>query len=154
MKLFHYIHAIDDSECLAFTTSPDPIAIDHYNKSFQLSETDLIKYRIYIKYIDCCTLGDNNTLQYDYMKILSKKLNQLSLKITKTIIDLRKLLVEASALNKLTVVTEIVQTIKALNEFRNNDFSGIKDITQIENITCPELHIDYNKYYESKIYEI
>jgi hypothetical protein len=88
------------------------------------------------------------------MKILSKKLNQLSLKITKTIIDLRKLLVEASALNKLTVVTEIVQTIKALNEFRNNDFSGIKDITQIENITCPELHIDYNKYYESKIYEI
>jgi len=154
MELYYYIHTIDNSELLAFTTSPVEVPINQYKRGVQLSETDLEKYKQYIKYIDCCTLSNDNTLHCDYIKILSKRLEQLNFDIAQATNNLRKLLVEAAALNKPIVVNEIAQTIKTLNEFLSSDFSSITDITQIENITCPELHINYNKYYESKIYEI
>lgn len=153
MKLFYYIHNIDRSSNLAFTTSAEPIE-KIGNTWIELSEKDLEKYRLYIKYINCCTLGSDGELKCDYIQVLSEKLAELDSNIKNKTRELRLLLLEASAMNNKSVVAEIAEVIKSLNEFIKGDFSGITDIDQIENITCAELHINYTRYYESEIYGI
>ena len=153
MRLHYYIHNIDSSEDLVFTTSPQPIKKSG-NQWIELSESDLEKYRSHIKYIQYCTIDADGELKYDYIQILSEKLAEIDNKIKKKTKQLRMLLLEASTLNNQLVVAEIADVIKTLNEFTKGDFSNVTDVVQIENITCAELHIDYVNYYESEIYKI
>lgn len=153
MKLYYYIHNIDASADLAFTTSAEPIKRSG-NTWIELSETDLEKYRLHIKYINYCAIGADGDLKCDYIQVLSQKLSELDSNVKNKIKQLRMLLLEATAMDNKLVVAEIAGVIKSLNEFIKGDFSGITDIDQIENITCAELHIDYVEYYESEIYGI
>lgn len=152
MRLYHYIHTINKSEDLAFTTSPKELSTQ--GKRIKLSKKDLQKYRLHIKYIDCCTLDKDLELTYDEIKVLAKRLSELNIAVAECKKKLRQTLVEAAAVGKTEIANDISQTIKSLNEFINSDFSSITNIQDIDTLTCPELHIDYEQYYTNKIYGV
>lgn len=152
MRLYHYIHTVDKSEDLAFTTSAKKLSAR--GRRIQLTKKDMQKYRLHIKYIDCCSLDKDLELEYDEIKVLAKRLDELSRDIDFTERRLRQTVVEAAAVGKTDLANDISQTIKSLNEFINSDFSNISDIQEIDTLTCPELHIDYEQYYTNKIYGV
>jgi hypothetical protein len=120
-----------------------------------LSDSDYDQYKIHIKYIDCCFLNENKKLEVDSVKVLSKKLQRLTFDIDDKVGKLRKLVQEASMLDNKEVAKEIAGVIKSMNSFLSkSDFSNITDINDIEQITCPELNINYDKYFSDKIYGI
>lgn len=152
MRLYHYIHTVDKSEDLAFTTSAKKLSAR--GRRIQLTKKDLQKYRLHIKYIDCCTLDKDLELAYDEIKVLAKRLSELNAAVAECKRTLRQTLVEAAAVGKTELASDISQTIKSLNEFINSDFSNITNIQDIDTLTCPELHIDYEQYYTNKIYGV
>jgi len=93
-------------------------------------------------------------LTYDKIKVLAKRLNELNFDIEVRKRELRKMVVEASALGKDDIVNCILETIESLNTFINSDFSNITNIQEIDTLTCPELHIDYEQHYGNKIYGV
>lgn len=152
MEFYHYIHESPETGNLIFTTSPKKLIISETH--VELDKKDIEKYRLHIKYINCCFFDENGSLSYDYIKVLSQKLNSLNATIDYNIIKLRELVVEAIGLEKQECAKEIAESIKALKDFANDDFSGIKDIQEIDTLTCPELNIDFIRHYASKIYGI
>ena len=153
MKLYHYIHTQEETGNVVYTVSPAKLT--NINNYIELTEDDLQKYELHIRYIEYCSLSSTGELTYDSVKVLSSKLERLSFDINIKVTELRSILVEATAANKVDIVNEISQTIKELMKFINNsDFSGITDIRQIDTITCPELHIDYDLHYRNKIYGV
>jgi len=64
------------------------------------------------------------------------------------------MLTEASALGRNDLVEEIVRTIKEVNYFTSSDFSSLKSVSDIENLVCPELTLDYEGLYSEKLYGI
>lgn len=152
MKLYYYIHKCDDTDKLVFTTSCKKITME--SQCIELSQAETQEYSLHIKYIDCCELDKNSKLVSDPVLVLAQRLECLTIGIHRRILELRKLIVEASALNNTDVIQEIIQTITALDDFINEDFSSIKTIKEIDTLTCPELDIDFPQHYASKIYRI
>lgn len=152
MRLYHYIHTLNKSEDLAFTTSAKKLS--SRGRRIQLTKKDMQKYRLHIKYIDCCSLDKDLELVYDEIKVLAKRLDELNRDIEACKQRLRQTVVEAAAVGKNDLANDISQTIKSLNEFIHGDFSNITDIQEIDTLTCPELHIDYEQYYTNKIYGV
>lgn len=124
------------------------------SQCIELSQAEIQKYNLHIKYIDCCELDENNKFSYDPVLVLAQKLEYLTRRVRCGILELRKLIVEASAFNNTEVINEIAQTITTLNDFINEDFSSIKKIKEIDTLTCPELEIDFQQHYANKIYRI
>jgi hypothetical protein len=152
MEFYHYIHKSPDTGNLMFTTSPKKLIISETH--IELGKKDIEKYRLHIKYINCCFFDENGSLSYDHIKVLSQKLYNLSIDVDQYIRKLRELVVEAIGLEKQECAKEIAESIKSLSDFVNDDFSGIKDIQEIDTLTCPELNIDFIRHYASKIYGI
>jgi len=152
MRLYHYIHKLNKTQNLAFTTSAKKPSTR--GKCLLLTKKTLKKYRLHIKYIDCCNLDEDLVLTYDKIKVLAKRLNELNFDIEVRKRELRKMVVEASALGKDDIVNCILETIESLNTFINSDFSNITNIQEIDTLTCPELHIDYEQHYGNKIYGV
>lgn len=152
MEFYHYIHESPETGNLMFTTSPKKLIISETH--IELDKKDIEKYRLHIKYINCCFFDENESLSYDYIKVLSQKLRSLNAAVDYNIIKLRELVVEAIGLEKRECAKEIAESIKSLSDFANDDFSGIRDIQEIDTLTCPELNIDFIKHYASKIYRI
>lgn len=148
MKLYNYIEKEIDGS-LVFTQSPSPLEREYV---FEIEEID--KYIEHIKYIDCCYLDENNKLEIDLVKVLGKRLVDLEFLSKTKIQELRRMLTEASALGRNDLVEEIVQTIKEVNSFTDSDFSSLKNISEIENVVCPELTLDYEGLYSEKLYGI
>ncbi len=152
MEFYYYIHESPETGNLMFTTSPKKLIISETH--IELDKKDIEKYRLHIKYINCCFFDENGLLSYDYIRVLSEKLHSLNTAVDYNIKKLRELVVEAIGLEKQECAKEIAESIKSLSDFANDDFSGIKDIQEIDTLTCPELHIDFIRHYESKIYGI
>lgn len=152
MRLYHYIHKLNKTENLALTTSAKKPSTQ--GECLLLTKKTLKKYRLHIKYIDCCSLDKDLVLTYDKIKVLAKRLNELNFDIEVRKRELRKMVVEASAFGKADIVNCISETIESLNTFINSDFSNITNIQEIDTLTCPELHIDYEQHYGSKIYGV
>ncbi len=157
--MFNYIEQFKDGS-LAITSAENPIDADseYFNpdvkKRIELSENDLNKYSAEIDYIDCCFLDERDKLIIDTTKLLSKKLQNLMLRVDERCVHLRSLIQEAGVMDKKEVAQEIAGVIKTLRAFIENDFSNIKTVNEIEQITCPELNIDYDRYFSNKIYGI
>mgnify|MGYP003648368037 FL=1 len=152
MEFYHYIHESPETGNLIFTTSPKKLIISETH--VELDKKDIEKYRLHIKYINCCFFDENESLSYNYIKVLAQKLNNLNAVVDYNIKKLRELIVEAIGLEKQECAKEIAESIKSLSDFIHDDFSGIKDIQEIDTLTCPELNIDFIKHYASKIYGI
>jgi hypothetical protein len=152
MEFYHYIHESPETGNLIFTTSPKKLIISETH--VELDKKDIEKYRLHIKYINCCFFDENESLSYNYIKVLSEKLHSLNIAVDYNIKKLRELVVEAIGLEKQECAKEIAESIKSLSDFANDDFSGIRDIQEIDTLTCPELNIDFIRHYASKIYGI
>jgi len=152
MRLYYYVHKCDNTNKLVLTTSCKKITME--SQCIELSQAETQEYSLHIKYIDCCELDKNSKLVSDPVMVLAQRLQTLSADIQERIYELRKLIVEAAALNKVEIAGEIAQAITALNDFINEDFSSLKTIKEIDTLTCPELSIDFPKHYASKIYRI
>lgn len=150
MQFYYYIHQSTDTGDLVFTTSPEKLIISE--TYIELDEKNIEKYRLHIKYINCCFFNENGSLSYDHIKVLAEKLYHLNISVDNYIVKLRGLIVEAMAVGKQEYVKEISKTIEALKDFMTDDFSDIKNIQEIDTLTCPELNIDFQTYYASKIY--
>ncbi len=124
------------------------------SQCIELSQAETQEYSLHIKYINCCELDKNGKLVYDPVMVLAQRLEYLTHSSRDLMMTLRKLIVEASALNNTDVIDQIRQTITSLNDFINEDFSSITDIQEIDTLTCPELHIDYEQHYSNKIYGV
>lgn len=148
MKLYNYIEKEIDGS-LIFTQSPDPLDREYV---FEIKEIE--KYAEHIKYIDCCYLDENNKLEIDLVKVLGKRLVDLEYLSRNKIQELRRMLTEASALGRNDLVEEIVRTIKEVNSFTDSDFSSLKSVSDIDNLVCPELTLDYEGLYSEKLYGI
>ena len=160
--MFNYIEQFKDGS-LVITASNEPLddnngsldASPDIKKRIELSENDLNKYSAELKYIDCCSLNKDDKMIVDTTKVLSKKLEVLMADINERCTHLRGMIKEAGIMDKKEVVQEIASVIKSLRAFINeSDFSNVKDISSIEQITCPELNIDYDAYFSDKIYGI
>jgi len=150
--IYKYIETADDGS-LMFTESG--LKLPETSNRFFLSDSDYDQYKIHIKYIDCCHFDKNKKLEVDSVKVLSKKLRRLTFDIDDKTAELRKLVQEAAMFDNKEVAKEIAGIIKSMRTFLNeSDFSNVADINDIEQITCPELNIDYAKYFSDKIYGI
>jgi len=152
MSLYYYVHKCDNTDKLVFTTSCKKITMK--SQCLELSQAETQEYSLHIKYINCCELDKNGKLVYDPVMVLAQRLEYLTHSSRDLMMTLRKLIVEASALNNTDVIDQIRQTITSLNDFINEDFSSITDIQEIDTLTCPELHIDYEQHYSNKIYGV
>lgn len=148
MKLYNYIEKEIDGS-LIFTQSPDPL-----DRKYVFEIKEIENYGDHIKYIDCCYLDENNKLEIDLVKVLAKKIEDLEFLSKTKIQELRRMLTEASALGRNDLVEEIVRTIKEVNSFTSSDFSSLKSVSDIENVVCPELTLDYEGLYSEKLYGI
>ena len=148
MKLYNYIEKEIDGS-LIFTQSPDPL-----DRKYVFEIKEIENYADHIKYIDCCYLNENDKLEIDLVKVLGKKLIELEFLSKTKIQELRRMLTEASAVGRNDLVEEIVQTIKEVNSFIDSDFSSLKSVSDIDNIICPELTLDYEGLYSEKLYGI
>lgn len=150
--IYKYIESNKDGS-LIFTESG--IMLPKIKGRLLLSDSDFKKYTLHIKYIDCCSLNENTELEVDSVKVLSKRVQRIMYDIDDKTVELRKLVQEAAMFDNKEVAKEIAGVIKSLNSFLSEtDFSNITDINDIEQITCPELNIDYAKYFSDKIYGI
>ncbi len=152
MRLYYYVHKCVNTDKLVFTTSCKKITME--SQCIELSQAETQEYSLHIKYINCCELDKNGKLVYDPVMVLAQRLEYLTHSSRDLMMTLRKLIVEASALNNTDVIDQIRQTITSLNDFINEDFSSITDIQEIDTLTCPELHIDYEQHYSNKIYGV
>jgi len=148
MKLYNYIEKEIDGS-LIFTQSPDPL-----DRKYVFEIKEIENYADHIKYIDCCYLNENDKLEIDLVKVLGKKIEDLEFLARNKIQELRRMLTEASALGRNDLVEEIVRTIKEVNYFTSSDFSSLKSVSDIENLVCPELTLDYEGLYSEKLYGI
>lgn len=148
MKLYNYIEKEIDGS-LIFTQSPDPL-----DRKYVFEIKEIENYADHIKYIDCCYLNENNELEIDLVKVLGKKVTELEYLSKTKIQELRRMLTEASAVGRNDLVEEIVRTIKEVNSFTDSDFSSLKSVSDIDNIVCPELTLDYEGLYSEKLYGI
>jgi len=148
MKLYNYIEKEIDGS-LIFTQSPDPL-----DRKYVFEIKEIENYADHIKYIDCCYLNENDKLEIDLVKVLGKKIEDLEFLARNKIQELRRMLTEASALGRNDLVEEIVRTIKEVNYFTSSDFSSLKSVSDIENVVCPELTLDYEGLYSEKLYGI
>lgn len=146
------MHKCVNTDKLVFTTSCKKITME--SQCIELSQAETQEYSLHIKYINCCELDKNGKLVYDPVMVLAQRLEYLTHSSRDLMMTLRKLIVEASALNNTDVIDQIRQTITSLNDFINEDFSSITDIQEIDTLTCPELHIDYEQHYSNKIYGV
>jgi len=158
--VFNYIEQFEDGS-LAITSSNEQLdgnpeyCNPDVKKRIELSENDFNKYSAEINYIDCCFLDERDKLVVDITKVLSRKLEVLTADINERCAHLRRLIQEAGVMDKKEVAQEIAGVMKTLRAFINeSDFSNVKDISSIEQITCPELNIDYDAYFSDKIYGI
>jgi hypothetical protein len=146
-----YIHCNTSSDPLVITSSNNKIEFgDKYN--FEITENNIEQYRIYIKYINFCTINESFELTYDPIQILADKLEDLQVDIDDMIHALKVLVTHAVVADKNEVAKEIMTTIKSLNSFISQDFSRITDINDIDQITCPELNMGLRSHYAKKIY--
>ena len=150
--IYKYIESNKDGS-LMITHSG--LKLPETSNRFFLSDSDYKQYKLHIKYIACCSLDKNKQLEVDHVKVLSKKLQRLTFDIDDKTAELRKLVQEAAMFDNKEVAKEIAGVIKSMNSFLSeSDFSNVTDINDIEQITCPELNIDYAKYFSDKIYGI
>ena len=150
--IYRYIETTDDGS-LIFTESG--IMLPKIKGRLLLSDSDFKKYTSHIKYIDCCSLNENTELEVDSVKVLSQRVQRIMYDIDDKSVELRKLVQEAAMFDNKEVAKEIAAIIKSMNSFLSeSDFSNVTDINDIEQITCPELQLDYEKYFSDKIYGI
>tara|TARA_R110001632_G_scaffold22376_1_gene64349 strand:- start:438 stop:896 length:459 start_codon:yes stop_codon:yes gene_type:complete len=149
--IYRYIETTDDGS-LIFTESG--IMLPKIKGRLLLSDSDFKKYTLHIKYIDCCSLNENTELEVDSVKVLSQRVQRIMYDIDDKSAELRKLVQEAAIFDNKEVAREIALVIKSMNKFLDSDFSNITDVNDIEQITCPELQLDYEKHFTDKIYGI
>jgi len=149
--IYRYIETIDDGS-LIFTESS--VMLPKIKGRLLLSDSDFKKYTLHIKYINCCSLNENAELEVDSVKVLSRRVQRIMYDIDDKSAELRKLVQEAAIFDNKEVAREIALVIKSMNKFLDSDFSNITDVNDIEQITCPELQLDYEKHFTNKIYGI
>ena len=109
---------------------------------------------IYIKYVDCCFINENGDVDFDHTKVLSLRLEQFRKTLNSKLVEIRKFLVEAHALNKTDVVKEISEDMGCLVDCLNRDFSAVDNIEDLDNLSIPELAFDHYTHYMNKLYNV
>ena len=149
--MYYYFQCEKVGEPLSFLSSANNL---RPTKTRKKADVDDKMTKLYIKYVNCCFINKDGDIDFDKVKLLSLRLNEFKKILDRKLLELRKYLVEAYALNEDTIVKEISEDIKDLADCLNKDFSSIDNIEDLDNLSIPELSFDYYTHYNNKLYNV
>jgi len=149
--MYYYFECEKIGDPLSFLSSIKKLRASKTRKKVDIDDK---MSKLYIKYVDCCFIKKDGNLDFNKSKLLSSRLKQFKKTLDKKLIELRKYLVEAHALNKDSVVKEIGKDIEELVNCLNKDFSSVDNIEDLDSLAVPELAFDYCTHYNNKLYNV
>ena len=149
--MYYYFECEKLGAPLSFLSSVKDLPLTNKRRLANISDKTT---KLHIKYVDCCFINKDGDIDFNKAKLLSLRLKEFKQILDKRVIELRKYLVEAHALNKDTIVKEISEDINDLVNCLDKDFSYIDNIEDLHNLCVPELAFDYYTHYNNKLYNV